>query len=124
MNERLGDGNRIALSRAVGGNWDVWLIDMQGAVSKVTSALSHDFNPVWSRDGKQIFYQSSNSKIYSRSVTEGTPEQALLTDRTMIYPSNVSPDGSVLLYTRATGPSTDLWYAQPDHRHRGDGDRL
>ena len=28
----------------------------------------------------------------------------------MIYPSAVSPDGSVLLYTRATGPSTDLWY--------------
>ncbi len=28
----------------------------------------------------------------------------------MIYPSDVSPDGSVLLYTRAGGPSTDLWY--------------
>ena len=26
----------------------------------------------------------------------------------MIYPSDVSPDGSVLLYTRATGPSVDL----------------
>ena len=28
----------------------------------------------------------------------------------MIYPSAVSPNGSVLLYTRATGPSVDLWY--------------
>ena len=28
----------------------------------------------------------------------------------MIYPSDVSPDGAVLLYTRATGLSTDLWY--------------
>ena len=28
----------------------------------------------------------------------------------MIYPSAVSPNGSVLLYTRATGPSSDLWY--------------
>ena len=58
------DGTRIAFSRVVGGNWDVWLIDMQGAVSKVTSALSLDFNPVWSPDGRQIFYQSSNSSIY------------------------------------------------------------
>ena len=104
------DGNRIAFSRVVGGNWDIWLIDMQGAVSKLTSALSLDFNPVWSSDGRQIFYQSNNSSIYSRSVTEGTPEQVLLREPTMIYPSAASPNGSVLLYTRATGPSIDLWY--------------
>jgi Tol biopolymer transport system component len=104
------DGNRIALSRVVGGNWDVFLIDMQGAASRVTSALSLDLNPVWSPDGRQIFYQSNNSQIYARSVTDGTPELAVLNERTMIYPSDVSPDSSVLLYTRATGPSTDLWY--------------
>ncbi len=106
------DGNRITFSRVVGGNWDIWLIDMQGAGSKLTSALSFDFNPVWSPDGRQIFYQSNGSNIYSRSVTEGTPEQALLRERTMIYPSEVSPNGSVLLYTRATGLSTDLWYVR------------
>ena len=104
------DGGRIAFSRLVGGNWDVWLIDMQGALSKFTSALSIDWNPVWSHDGQQIFYQSG-STIYSRSVTEGTPEQALLSEQGMIYPSEVSPDGSVLLYTRDLGSSsTDLWY--------------
>jgi eukaryotic-like serine/threonine-protein kinase len=104
------DGSRIAFSRVVGGNWDVWLIDMQGAVSKFTSALSLDFNPIWSPDGRQIFYQSMISTVYSRSVTDGTPEQLLLKDTTMVYPSDVSPDGSVLLYTRATSSSTDLWY--------------
>ena len=104
------DGHRVAFSGVVGSNWDIWLINMQGAVSKVTSTLSLDFNPVWSWDGRQIFYQSNNSSIYSRSVTDGTPEQALLKDRTMVYPSDVSPNGSVLLYTRAEGPSTDLWY--------------
>jgi eukaryotic-like serine/threonine-protein kinase len=51
------------------------------------------------------------ANIYSKSVTEGTPEQVLLRETTMVYPSDVSPDGSVLLYTRATGRSTDLWYA-------------
>jgi serine/threonine protein kinase/Tol biopolymer transport system component len=104
------DGSRIAFSRVVGGNWDIWLSDMQGAVSQLTSTVALDFNPVWSADGRQIFYQSSNSSIHSRSVTDGTPEQAVLKENTMIYPSAVSPDGSVLLYTRATGPSTDLWY--------------
>ena len=28
----------------------------------------------------------------------------------MIYPSDVSPDGGVLLYNRATGPTMALWY--------------
>ena len=104
------DGSRLAFSRVVGANWDVWLIDMHGAVSKVTSALALDFNPVWSPDGRQIYYQSNNSNIYSRSVADGTAEQLVLREPTMIYPSEVSPDGSVLLYTRATGPSTDIWY--------------
>jgi serine/threonine protein kinase/Tol biopolymer transport system component len=104
------DGKRIAFSRLVGRNWDIWLSDMQGAVSNVSSAPSLDFNPVWSYDGRQVFYQSNNANIYSRSVIDGTPPQALLSERTMVYPSAVSPDGSVLLYTRATGPSTDLWY--------------
>ena len=104
------DGSRIAFSRVVGSNWDIWVIDMQGVVSQVTSALSLDFNPIWSSDGRQIFYQSNNSSIYSRSTTDGTPEQPLLKERTMVYPVAVSPDGSVLLYTRATGPSVDLWY--------------
>jgi Tol biopolymer transport system component len=104
------DGTRVAFRRVVGGNWDVWLIDMQGAVSKFTSALSSDWYPVWSPDGQQIFYQTMISNIYSRSVTDGTPEQLLLRETTMVYPSDVSPDGSVLLYTRATSSSTDLWY--------------
>ena len=44
-------------------------------------------------------------------MTEGTPEQALLSERGLIYPSEVSPDGSVLLYTRDLGSSsTDIWY--------------
>ena len=104
------DASRVAFSRVVGGNWDIFLTDMQGAVSQVTSAPSLEFSPVWSPDGRQIFYQSSASSIYSRSVAEGTPEQAVLKEPTMIYPSDVSPDGSVLLYNRATGPTMALWY--------------
>ncbi len=104
------DGSRIAFSRGGGGSWDIWLVDMEGAVSTFTSPRSIDFNPIWSSDGRRIFYQANNSNIYSRSVTEGTPEQPVLKEPTMIYPSAVSPDGSVLLYTRGTGLSVDLWY--------------
>jgi Tol biopolymer transport system component len=104
------DGSRVAFSRIVGGNWDVWLIDLQGAVSKATSERVLDFNPVWAPNGRHIFYESNNGSIHMRSVTDGTPEQVLLQERTMVYPSDVSPDGSGLLYTRATGLSTDIYY--------------
>jgi len=105
------DGSRVAFSRNEGGNWDIWTIDMQGAVSRVSSAPSLDFNPVWSGNGRQILYQSGSSTINSRSIAEGTPEEAVLSEPTMIYPVSVSPDGSVLLYTRATAAqSVDLWY--------------
>jgi len=96
-NPSLSPDGRIAFSRLVGANWDVWLLDMQGAVSKFTSALAPDWYPVWSRDGQQIFDQTMISNIYSRSVTDGTPEQLLLRETTMVYPSDVSPNGSVLL---------------------------
>jgi len=72
------DGRQIAFSRFVGGNWDIWLIDMQGAMSRFTSSRSLDFSPSWSPDGRQIFFQSNNSTIDSRSVNDGAPEQVVL----------------------------------------------
>ncbi len=109
------DGRQIAFSRVVGGNWDIWLMDMQGAMSRFTSSLALDFNPVWSSDGRRIFFQWRNANIYARSVSDGGPEEVLLKGTPeMTYPSDVSPDGRVLLYTRSntrsTGSSIDLWY--------------
>ena len=31
------DGQRIALSRVVASNWDIWLMDMHGAMNRLTS---------------------------------------------------------------------------------------
>ena len=109
------DGQRIAFSRVVGGNWDIWLMDLKGAMSRFTSSLALDFSPIWSSDGRQIFFQWNNANIYARSANDGEPEQLLFKGAPeMTYPSDVSPDGRVLLYTRSTtkstGSSVDLWY--------------
>jgi hypothetical protein len=104
------DGRKIAFSRLVGGSWDIWQMDMQGAMNRITTNLVLDFNPVWAADNRHIFFQSSASGIASRSAQDGAPEQVVFRRPEMLYPSDVSPDGHVLLYTRAqTGP-TDLWY--------------
>jgi serine/threonine protein kinase/Tol biopolymer transport system component len=104
------DGQRIAFSRVVGNNWDIWLVDMQGTLSRLTTSLALDFNPLWSRDGRQVFFQGGNSNIVARTVDDSAPEQLILRHRTMVYPSDISPDGRTLLVTTASGTSVDLAY--------------
>jgi serine/threonine protein kinase len=104
------DGRRIAFSRGVGSNWDIWVIDMQGTMSRLTTGLAFEVNPLWSPDGKTILYQSSHSNIVSRGAIDGSAEQPLLSERTMSAPSDLSRDGRVLLYSKATTQSVDLWY--------------
>jgi Tol biopolymer transport system component len=105
------DGKRVAISRVVGGNWDIWLLDMPGTMSRFTSDVSFDFNPIWSPDGRRILFQSNNSTINSRAVDDGGPGQVVLKGApAMVYPTDISADGQVLLYTRGTATSADLWY--------------
>ena len=112
------DGRRIAFSRVVGSNWDIWLMDMRGTMSRLTSDPALDFSPVWSRDGRQIFFESPRENgpgntpdIYVRSVADGTPEERLLKSRagTASVPSDVSADGRVLLYNVLTGATSEIW---------------
>ena len=57
------DGRRIAFSRGVGSNWDIWVMDMQGTMSRLTSGLAFDFNPFWSPDGRQFSSNPATSNI-------------------------------------------------------------
>jgi len=113
------DGQRIALSRVVASNWDIWLMDLHGAMSRLTSDPALDFSPVWSPDGRQIFFESpreigpgNTPDVYVRSVADGTPEERLLKSRagTASVPSDVTPDGRVLLYTVLTGTTSEIWW--------------
>jgi dipeptidyl aminopeptidase/acylaminoacyl peptidase len=112
------DGRWIAFSRAVGGNWDIWLMDMHGTMSRFTSDPALDMYPVWSADGRQIFFQSPRVQgpapnLYVRSVADGTPEEVLLKSEWPKFPSSVSADGRFLLYTvNNTGTSSDIWSLQ------------
>jgi Tol biopolymer transport system component len=120
------DGRRIAFSRAVGGNWDIWLMDMHGTMSRFTSDPALDMSPIWSADGRQIFFQSPrvqgpSPNLYVRSVADGTPEELLLQSVLPKSPSAVSADGRVLLYTvNNTATSSEIWSLQltGDHTAR------
>ncbi len=109
------DGRRIGFSRAVGGNWDVWLMDMRGTMSRFTSDPALDMFPIWSADGRQIFFQSPRVQgpapnLYVRSVGDGTPEVLLLKSEWPKAPTSASADGRMLLYTvNNSGTSSEIW---------------
>jgi Tol biopolymer transport system component len=110
------DGREVAFSSVGGGNEDIWLMNMHGAMSRFTSDPAPDSNPIWSSDGRQILfnsYRNGSVGIYSQSIGGGALEQVLLGSwepQEYKYPSDVSTDSRFLLYTKSTGPAFDLWY--------------
>jgi len=99
------DGRQVAFSRIVDGNWDVWLLDMRGAASRVTSDPGLDFFPVWTPDGRRIIFtatQGPSSSMYAQRVNDTTAPELLLTGGA---PTDVSTDGRFLLYNVAS-PAT------------------
>src|SRR4029077_4226449 len=74
-----------------------------------------DMFPVWSAYGRQIFFQSPRVEgpapnLYVRSAADGAPEELLLRTSQPKFPSDVSADGRLLLYTTNTGTSSEIWF--------------
>jgi Tol biopolymer transport system component len=94
------DGRRIAVSRVVQGNEDLWLMD--GArTSRFTFDAGADYFPVWSPDGTRIVYVSrrtGHGEIYQKSTSGAGVEEPLLTSDQFKAPDSWSADGRFLLY--------------------------
>jgi len=57
-------GHRIAFWRIAQGIRDVWTVAADGSdLQRVTDASSVDWNPVWSRDGAQLYFQSDRGGV-------------------------------------------------------------
>ena len=94
---------RIALYRAPEGNSDVWLIDLARQFSsKMTFDSAPDGSPVWSADGRTIFFRSTRSgasDLYRTPANRSGGDQLLLATPENKSPLDVSPDGRYLLFT-------------------------
>jgi Tol biopolymer transport system component len=107
------DGRQMALSRDVDGNRDIWLFDLErSALSRFTFDAERENSPIWTRDNSRIVFSSARSGalgIYQKPVGGGV-EAPLLTTPQNTVPSDISPDGSMLLYVRADAKTLlDLW---------------
>jgi Tol biopolymer transport system component len=108
------DGKRIAVHRHEGTGGDVWLVEAQGPLSRLTFDPSQDnSNPIWSPDGKRIAFGSLRGGkwgIYEKP-TDGTGKEELLLELGSIgAPMSWSTDGKFLAYiTQAPHTGRDIW---------------
>ncbi len=114
------DGKHLAVTiQGRAPSMDVWLIDLERQTkTRVTFAPGFNDDPVWSADGRTIYFSSTrvgqgNSGIY-RKVADGTgKEEPVLADNDVSEsPWSASADGRFLLYTRMDPKAKtklDIW---------------
>lgn len=104
------DGRQLAFSRIVEGNWDVWLLDMRGALSRVTVDPGLDFSPVWGPDSRRIIFSSNRGRAsgtYLQPLHDAGGPSLLVNGGD---PTDVSADGQFLLYnTGGSATQSDIW---------------
>jgi eukaryotic-like serine/threonine-protein kinase len=114
------DGTRLALTiYRTQGTGDIWIFDLaRGTKTRLTFGVALAQSPVWSRDGKTIFYTSDEKgapHIYAKAAdNSGSSWTVLETSDTVEVPKSTSPDGKYLVYHRravanGTQGRVDLW---------------
>jgi len=106
------DGTRIAFPNGTSEN-KIWLLDLKtGARTRFSFGGQFVSSPVWSPDGKTLYFGFSESggpaQIYSRPADGSGPQQKLLAADKRLAPADVSPDGKYLLYEEGDYQSSQL----------------
>ena len=105
------DGRRVAVSRQINGNFDIYLLDMARAgLTRFTSDAADDIFPIWSPNGTRIVFSSTRKgglDLYIKSASGTGDDELLLATPQIKAASSWSPDGHVLLYL-SVDPKTGL----------------
>ena len=117
------DGKRVAIVRLDPRNaaGDIWVMDVsRGTASRLTTAPSFDWRPVWSPEGQRLVFASNRKgamSLYERPSSPG-PDQGLLDTGNRLTPTDWSRDGRFVVFAQLD-PTTkeDLW-ALPLDRDR------
>jgi Tol biopolymer transport system component len=95
------DGRRVAASRTVGGNTDIWLFE-GSRTSRVTFDDAHDQLPAWSADGSRMAFMSTRSDSGQGDLYQTAPgvadDQLLFASAQTKTPNAWSPDDRFFLF--------------------------
>src|SRR5262245_47593369 len=115
------DGTTLAFEQLdeVAGTRDIWTFDLaRRQKTRITSDPDDDLAPVWSPDGRTIYFASNRdgrSTIF-RHAADGTgSDEVSMADSARAVPFNISPQG-VLTFTRPDQRrDLDIWTAPLAH---------
>ncbi len=100
------DGTKMVVEIFAGsqGIGDVWIFDLsRGTSTRLTFGPYSQGNPIWSPDGKTIYYASGAGTPYivAKAADGSAPERIVLEAKdTVELPASFSPDGRFLVYER------------------------
>ncbi|HXW92201.1 MAG TPA: protein kinase [Terriglobales bacterium] len=110
------DGTRIAAHLLTSqGTGDVWIFDLvRNSKTRLTFGPASQRYPVWTPDGKTIYYGSNRKggyHIYAKVSNGNGPEEVILENEDSIeFPEDVSSDSKFLLYLRTvSNTGTEMW---------------
>jgi Tol biopolymer transport system component len=99
------DGKRLAVNLFIGaqGTGDIWIFDLtRGIRTRFTFGPANQSVPIWTADGKSIFYSSSakgQPHIYAKAADGSGSERVIMETPGMVEePLSVSPNGRYLVY--------------------------
>ncbi len=106
------DGRRVAVTRTVQGNTDLWLLD-SARTSRFTFDAAIDRYPLWSPDGARIVFRSRRTgagDLYQKLTSGAGVEERFVASDQRMTPTSWPADGRFLLYLNID-PQTnhDLW---------------
>jgi Tol biopolymer transport system component len=116
------DGKRLAVHiwDYAQSSMDVWAYDLaRGVPTRLTFDPAQDFEPVWTPDGKTIYFRSTRlggNDIYKIPANGVGQEELVFRDPRTKEPEAVSPDGKTLLFTSGS----EIWsldVTDPMHSH-------
>jgi DNA-binding winged helix-turn-helix (wHTH) protein len=104
------DGDRLAIDIRRDGHKDIWVCELAtGAMKRVTTDLSNEERPVWTRDGKRIVYRTFPSSLKPAGHTlsikraDGSGDvQVLIESNRALVPGSWHPLQNVLAYAAET----------------------
>jgi len=106
------DGRRVAVSRMLAGNADIWLLDGT-RTSRFTFDAALDRFPIWSPDGSRIVFESNRKghrNLYQKPSGGAGAEELLVESPQDTIPTDWSADGRfVFYYSIDPQTSRDLW---------------
>ena len=106
------DGRRIAVHVFEGGR-DNWVLDLRsGAFMRLTFDPGEDETPIWSPDGKWIYWTSTrenvNRAIYRKASDGSGAEQLIWSGDRHLHIGGVTPDGLTLVVSLIQQEHTQL----------------